>query len=356
MSSDNIKVRVLDRTHSTPRVEFVPIERLAIKRRTLEDQQKESAKKAFAANVKNYQQDVNGLTGTRTGSSSFPADVATSYRQRRSGTLDSSKQPGLSSFPTEGEDSEEPKETNEAAAVVELPESETFRIWSDATGRFSVEARFVKQKEDLLYLERKDGKSLKIPMSKLSSGDLDYLKKRKEELEAENPFEIVKSDGAETNLMVEPESSRAVKNNTRPKKRSGKLVLDFSKPLQNVSRVDDLGWGPACVAISANKKFLVIGRNGSEVSICDVKTGQILRSSGRMDHMGSITAAGFSPDSKFLVIGGDRGVVEVYSIGSKGKLKLENQFAPHSQKITSISFSVNGKNVLTGGEDKEARL
>ena len=341
LSSDNVKVRVLNKKFGRSKIEFVPVGKLAIQTRSLKDQSNESAKEAFAANVKDFEKGVNGLTGARSGAASFPTSRT---RRNRAGTLDSSAQPGLSSFPMgNGKESGKAK----ASTLTSKATSETIRTWSDASGKYRVEAKLIKETDDLVYLERKDGKSLKIPISKLSDADQNFLKDRKKKADADNPFMVVDSGSPKKAAST---STAAVSSSGRP------VALDFSHPLKEVSRVTELGWGPASVAISPDKKFLVIGRKGSEVSICDVKTGQILRSSGRMDHMGNITAAGFAPDGKSLILGGDRGVIEIYSIGNKGKLKLENQFSPHSKEVRTISFSADGKHVLTGGGDKEARF
>ncbi len=70
--------------------------------------------------------------------------------------------------------------------------ADEIRTWSDATGRFKIEAKLVSQKDGKVKLERSDGKSIEIELSKLSEADQKYLKESKDNpfkaAEGENPF------------------------------------------------------------------------------------------------------------------------------------------------------------------------
>ena len=52
------------------------------------------------------------------------------------------------------------------------------RTWTDASGRFRVIAKFVRQTEDLVFLEKEDGDVVEVEISRLSEAD----KKRLAEL------------------------------------------------------------------------------------------------------------------------------------------------------------------------------
>ncbi len=62
-----------------------------------------------------------------------------------------------------------------------------FRTWQDASGKHSIDAKYKSAKGYVIFLERKDGSTVKIAKQKLSEEDRLYLKKY-EELD-ENPFE-----------------------------------------------------------------------------------------------------------------------------------------------------------------------
>jgi hypothetical protein len=57
------------------------------------------------------------------------------------------------------------------------PDSEEqLRTWTDASGRFTVEAELLEVNDGIVFLRRADGKKLKIPAMKLSVKDRDYLR------------------------------------------------------------------------------------------------------------------------------------------------------------------------------------
>ena len=50
------------------------------------------------------------------------------------------------------------------------------RTWSDKSGKFSIEAKFVKIDGKNVVLEKADDKTISVPISRLSQADVDYLK------------------------------------------------------------------------------------------------------------------------------------------------------------------------------------
>lgn len=63
--------------------------------------------------------------------------------------------------------------------------ADEFRTWTDASGRFAVEAKFSALEGESVILEKRDGSKLRIALEKLSAGDREVV----EELQAANPFE-----------------------------------------------------------------------------------------------------------------------------------------------------------------------
>lgn len=62
-------------------------------------------------------------------------------------------------------------------------QAEEIRTWSDSTGKFKIEAKFISETAEKVKLERADGKSVEISIKFLSEADQKYLKER-----ASNPF------------------------------------------------------------------------------------------------------------------------------------------------------------------------
>lgn len=57
-----------------------------------------------------------------------------------------------------------------------LNADQEFRVWKDATGKFSVEAKVVENKNGTVTLEKSNGNQIKVPLNKLSSADKKYLR------------------------------------------------------------------------------------------------------------------------------------------------------------------------------------
>ena len=55
------------------------------------------------------------------------------------------------------------------------------REWNDNTGQFSVQAEFVDAKDGQVILKKADGKTIEVPLDRLSSADREYVKQAKAE-------------------------------------------------------------------------------------------------------------------------------------------------------------------------------
>ena len=66
----------------------------------------------------------------------------------------------------------------EDAGDAEIAEISDKRIWNDATGAFSLEAEFVKVEDGNVTLKKTDGKTITIPLDKLSQEDRDFVAKQ----------------------------------------------------------------------------------------------------------------------------------------------------------------------------------
>ncbi len=86
------------------------------------------------------------------------------------------------------------------------------RTWSDATGKFKVEAQLVSEQNGQVELKKVDGRVVTLAVTKLSSADQDYLKQLKLAESTENPFAggeskvdaLSSSDTATTKQLMKP--------------------------------------------------------------------------------------------------------------------------------------------------------
>lgn len=201
-------------------------------------------------------------------------------------------------------------------------------------GNFDAEAQFIKREGNNIFRKRTDQRTISIPLEELSDADQEYLQQeqQKQAMEAENPFEAV-VDGA------------AVLSD-----------IDYSRSVQPTKlTIDDLGWGAKSVAICPKNRFMLIGRAGSSATLVDLNSGQKLIDSERMDHMGNIFVCEFSKNSEYVVLGGYKGVFEIYLADSNGKLELKGQHKLHASEITALALSADSKFAFSGEREKVAR-
>lgn len=64
-----------------------------------------------------------------------------------------------------------------AGTQEKVPEKkDVFRTWTDSTGKFRVSAKYAGVKEDSVQLTKKDGKTIQLPLEKLSAEDQRWIK------------------------------------------------------------------------------------------------------------------------------------------------------------------------------------
>jgi hypothetical protein len=71
------------------------------------------------------------------------------------------------------DDVDDPSSTRAAKSTIV---NHGFRTWSDRSGSFNLRAKLVKKSDSEIVLEREDGKSIAVSISKLSQADRDHLK------------------------------------------------------------------------------------------------------------------------------------------------------------------------------------
>ncbi|HQZ64744.1 MAG TPA: SHD1 domain-containing protein [Planctomycetaceae bacterium] len=72
-----------------------------------------------------------------------------------------------------------PKDDNPFKTVDPAASLKGMRTWTDATGKFKIEAEFMELKDKTVFLKQKDGKDLEIELSALSKADQELIEKGK---------------------------------------------------------------------------------------------------------------------------------------------------------------------------------
>src|SRR5262249_49889130 len=108
----------------------------------------------------------------------------------------------------------------------------------------------------------------------------------------------------------------------------------------------------ACIAWSPDGQCLASGSNSApSLLLWHPKSGKRVATLDR--HKKRIVALSFSSDGKLLVSGGEDGIIWLWDVGTKKPL---HRFLGHDSWVTSLSFSKDDKVILSRGTDRRAIL
>lgn len=112
------------------------------------------------------------------------------------------------------------------------------RTWSDATGKFKIEAELIEATDEHVVLQKTDGKTVKVPIAKLSEADQQFVADQ----QAASLGEEMPAESAETPAETTEESSDATEEASAPAdaatdiKAARKAATDFLDMLRKDDR------------------------------------------------------------------------------------------------------------------------
>lgn len=115
------------------------------------------------------------------------------------------------------------------------------------------------------------------------------------------------------------------------------------------------------VAFSPDGKFALSGGDDGTMMLWDVTTGEELRV---FKHPPAVLAVAFSPDGKYALSGSLDGSIKLWNLttGDSEKFwdvstgKEIDTFKVHADAVTSVTFSPDGKYVVSGSNDKTVKI
>lgn len=120
-----------------------------------------------------------------------------------------------------------------------------------------------------------------------------------------------------------------------------------------VCRFTELSWGVKSLAFSPGGNLLAAGKPDRAMRVFDVGNQSEAENLDKLEQLQSVNACLFTPGGSRLVACGSNGHIMVFDVSKEGRLKEFGQFAGHSQDVTSIAVSGDGRFALTGGQDKK---
>ncbi|MCC9655477.1 SHD1 domain-containing protein [Rhodopirellula halodulae] len=300
MAEEGDRFRVLDRSSNAPKMETDKATQFAVTKETLK-KLKAGDTDSFAANIKGFE-------------SLRIASAATSGTSSATGGMNLGVAPARSETPVPS--SEEP-----AAEV---------RTWSDASGKFQIVAALVARDDSQVTLQRGDGRTVKVPIDRLSDDDREWLEREPEPEEPDdNPF------------AIEPISSTTA-------------VDDYKGQFNRVAALQDISWGAQSLGFSPDANQVVVGSRSGTFWFSEITTAGLQTVSLKDAEIGEFNSIAFTPDGQTLLLGGARGEVMVYAVDSSGRLTFESRYKLHDRKVSQIVVSPDGKKALSAGDDKQA--
>jgi hypothetical protein len=120
-------------------------------------------------------------------------------------------------------------------------------------------------------------------------------------------------------------------------------------------------WAVTSVTFSRDGRRLVSGSEDKTAAVWDVEKGEKLLS--LEGHTASVTSVALSPDGRRALTGSQDYTVKLWDTGREpmpgqgtAQAKEIMTLKAHQQQVTSVSFSPDGRNVLTGSRDGTAIL
>jgi hypothetical protein len=223
------------------------------------------------------------------------------------------------------------------------------RTWSDASGKFKLQGKFDKLDGDTVYLLDAAEKSMKIPLSRLSPADQEYIKARpvanpfedlgsagKASAKAPAPGKVFAGDKAGPAKLLRPDWTKA--KILLPGLAGGKWNVTIPelaaiKPLENATRIElpprteKSYWEKLySLRISENKQRVMVCLHGTSSTtrllLYDATNGKQL---GQADFSQTYNVLDISDDGEQILVGGssynDRDFVEIWTLGPKGIIR-----------------------------------
>jgi hypothetical protein len=203
------------------------------------------------------------------------------------------------------------------------------RDWSDSTGKYRVEAKFVAVKDEKVYLEKESGQVIQVPLQKLGTESLEYLYSLPE---------------AKPYFDAHPRKNAAEKR----AEKFAEIHVDDPKKVGEVRRFAKMGWSVRSLAFSPDGRFLAVGKLDRAIGIYDIDKNVRAASRENLNDLGEVTSLAFTPDGRKLLSGGHGGRIQMWNVSDSGQLTESGTFIGHAHDIHSIYVGANGNSVLSG--------
>ena len=114
--------------------------------------------------------------------------------------------------------------------------------------------------------------------------------------------------------------------------------------------------GYKTVAMSPNGKTVAFTEDDKALFVYDLATGKEIDAKVGLDDLGDPNASTYSPDGKFLLVGGYKGIIRIWAVDDEGELDKVGDFVGHSSEIQSIEVSPDNKTAISSDNKNGVRV
>jgi WD40 repeat protein len=132
-------------------------------------------------------------------------------------------------------------------------------------------------------------------------------------------------------------------------------VWDAATGRQGVLLRQSAGKPVAALAFTPDHRELIVARDDGIATVYGVATGEV-RETFPLDTRLRVSALAVSPDGRWLAVGMDQGWELRSRDGGGTRYPVTAAFRGHSVRVVSLAFSPDGKHVLSGSDDRTAKL
>jgi mono/diheme cytochrome c family protein len=136
----------------------------------------------------------------------------------------------------------------------------------------------------------------------------------------------------------------------------GTVRLSENSNAGEICRFEKMGWGIKSLAFSPAGNLLAAGKMDRALWLFDVPRKTRLQSFEDLEILQAVECCLFTPTGSHLLVAGYTGHITIYEVTREGLLRETGQFAGHSDEVTCMAISADGKFVVSGGDEKKLRF
>jgi S1-C subfamily serine protease len=114
-------------------------------------------------------------------------------------------------------------------------------------------------------------------------------------------------------------------------------------------------WSFNSLAIAPNGRSVVVTDNDKQIHVFDVATGTKI-DTDTLESPGSPYITVYSPNSRYLLVGGYDGIIRIWKVDEQGKIETHVNFVGHSSEIKAINIAADNNTVISCDDKNRVRV